>query len=846
MKKTSISLLSIFKNKHYMINVFLFVLFLFVFFAVGERAYADSHICRNSNNVIVSGVPSQPGPGSTGYYCSGNEVGWGYMVGNISCADSSYCQYGCSAGACLAPPPPPPTCTSFTYSAWGTCTLSDGVWQQTRTITSSSPSGCTGGSSESLSQSCVPACTSWSYSDWTTCLNGIQTRTVYEYPIGCSGGVPPPATSQSCTAYSVITAFSISPNPVPYKGSSITRVSWDSSGSSYCIMNGAVYSGGSGHVDVSLTQTTPFTLTCYNSASIPSYYSWNNTAFFSPLVPITINLNANPLTVITGNSSIISMDQIGADSCTVTKNGSPFSINNFEYLSQFSISGLVAIAPDSSGNIYVGEGSTIKKYNSSGVLLSQFSVSGSTAIALDSYGDIYVGNGSTIKKYNSSGVLLSQFGSVGTGDGQFSSLNGIAIDSSNNIYVADSGNNRVQKFDSSGNLISKFGSNGSDNGQFQNLSRTPLASCTKVGASSGYYLYPPCWPITLSPSGLAIDSSGNIYVADAGNNRVQKFDSSGNYISQFGSVGSDNGQFNGPYGIAIDSSNNIYVTDTNNFRVQKFDSSGNLISKFGSNGSDNGQFGYIPGFISRMYRLTVGAYSPHGIAIDSSNNIYVVDDTNYRIQKFQNNYKSSGNISTTTTFVAQCENYSNLITQSATVNVQTNPIPTIYLRVHVPEIKWDVIDAYTCTLKEGDDIISQTATSGIIVNYTLMTGIEFTLNCTGPGGSASKSVVSVLPTISSVCAPSQGTSTEMYVNRNTKWTITNASGTVASTIWNGTDILSEITTLGSELDKIYTTVGTKSINAAATITVAGTSTVFTSYCSTSTIMKLDEGTGGEI
>ena len=722
MKKTSISLLSIFKNKHYMINVFLFVLFLFVFFAVGERAYADSHICRNSNNVIVSGVPSQPGPGSTGYYCSGNEVGWGYMVGNISCADSSYCQYGCSAGACLAPPPPPPTCTSFTYSAWGTCTLSDGVWQQTRTITSSSPSGCTGGSSESLSQSCVPACTSWSYSDWTTCLNGIQTRTVYEYPIGCSGGVPPPATSQSCTAYSVITAFSISPNPVPYKGSSITRVSWDSSGSSYCIMNGAVYSGGSGHVDVSLTQTTPFTLTCYNSASIPSYYSWNNTAFFSPLVPITINLNANPLTVITGNSSIISMDQIGADSCTVTKNGSPFSINNFEYLSQFSISGLVAIAPDSSGNIYVGEGSTIKKYNSSGVLLSQFSVSGSTAIALDSYGDIYVGNGSTIKKYNSSGVLLSQFGSVGTGDGQFSSLNGIAIDSSNNIYVADSGNNRVQKFDSSGNLISKFG----------------------------------------------------------------------------------------------------------------------------SNGSDNGQFGYIPGFISRMYRLTVGAYSPHGIAIDSSNNIYVVDDTNYRIQKFQNNYKSSGNISTTTTFVAQCENYSNLITQSATVNVQTNPIPTIYLRVHVPEIKWDVIDAYTCTLKEGDDIISQTATSGIIVNYTLMTGIEFTLNCTGPGGSASKSVVSVLPTISSVCAPSQGTSTEIYVNRNTKWTITNASGTVASTIWNGTDILSEITTLGSELDKIYTTVGTKSINAAATITVAGTSTVFTSYCSTSTIMKLDEGTGGGI
>ncbi len=120
-----------------------------------------------------------------------------------------------------------------------------------------------------------------------------------------------------------------------------------------------------------------------------------------------------------------------------------------------------------------------------------------------------------------------------------------------------------------------------------------------------------------NPYGVAFDSTGNMYVVDATNNRIQKFDSNGNFITKWGSSGSGDGQFSGAYHIALDSSDNVFVVDMYNARVQKFNSSGTFISKFGTQGSGDGQFS-----------------SPSGIVIDSSNNIYVADRSNQRIQKF--------------------------------------------------------------------------------------------------------------------------------------------------------------------------------------------------------------------
>ena len=75
-----------------------------------------------------------------------------------------------------------------------------------------------------------------------------------------------------------------------------------------------------------------------------------------------------------------------------------------------------------------------------------------------------------------------------------------------------------------------------------------------------------------------MDSSGNVYVADTDNNRIQKFSSSGVFLAKWGSSGSGDGQFNNPWGIAVDSSGNVYVADTGNNRIQKFSSSGGLFS----------------------------------------------------------------------------------------------------------------------------------------------------------------------------------------------------------------------------------------------------------------------------
>ena len=110
-------------------------------------------------------------------------------------------------------------------------------------------------------------------------------------------------------------------------------------------------------------------------------------------------------------------------------------------------------------------------------------------------------NGVFTKTFGQSGIApinklyqsSIKLGSYGTGNGQFISPAGIAIDSANNVYVVDAGNNRIQKFSNNGTFITTWGSYGTGNGQF------------------------------ISPAGIAIDSANNVYVVDAGNNRIQIF-----------------------------------------------------------------------------------------------------------------------------------------------------------------------------------------------------------------------------------------------------------------------------------------------------------------------------------
>jgi DNA-binding beta-propeller fold protein YncE len=184
------------------------------------------------------------------------------------------------------------------------------------------------------------------------------------------------------------------------------------------------------------------------------------------------------------------------------------------------------------------------------------------------------------------------------------------------VLVVDSGNNRIQKFDS----------NGYDD------TAKPIGQWGTFGTNSGEFV---------NPTYIELDSSGKfVYVADTNNDRIQKFDSNGNFIAKWGSkcnirspstlcvdpdgpgpLSLGDGQFNGVGGIAIDNSSYIYVTDSRNHRIQKFDSNGNFIAKWGGFGRGDNQF-----------RI------PSGVAVDALGKfVYVADTNNNRIQKFDSN-----------------------------------------------------------------------------------------------------------------------------------------------------------------------------------------------------------------
>jgi DNA-binding beta-propeller fold protein YncE len=119
------------------------------------------------------------------------------------------------------------------------------------------------------------------------------------------------------------------------------------------------------------------------------------------------------------------------------------------------------------------------------------------------------------------------------------------------------------------------------------------------------------------PSGLAFDQQDNLFLVDSGNHRVQKLTADGKYLAQWGSFGSGEGEFNMPWGISVDKAGNVYVADWRNDRIQKFTNDGQFLMQLGTTGDGDGQ-------LSR----------PTGVAIDSDGDIYVADWNNERLQVF--------------------------------------------------------------------------------------------------------------------------------------------------------------------------------------------------------------------
>ena len=388
--------------------------------------------------------------------------------------------------------------------------------------------------------------------------------------------------------------------------------------------------------------TTDGIINIFAGAGYKGYYGDTGAAGLAGLTgPQDVAIGPKGVVLIadTGNAVI---RQVGTDGVisTVSGNGS-VGVSGDGVATKLAMISPFGVSADSSGVIYVAElgSNRIRKIDTSGNITTaigdgtqgfagdggapnKVEMSLPTSVQVDSSGNLYFTDslnnrirklsGGNVNTYAGNG-MVSRSGDGGAAtSAQLNTPLGVAVDAAGNLYVSDTLNNLVRRVDAKG-VITTFAGTG-----------TP-----GFGGDGGA----PASAQLNNPQGLAVDSAGNLYIADTQNHRVRKV--SGGTISTVAGSGTsgfagDGGaatsaQLNAPFGVALDAAGNLYIAEFSNNRVRKVATNGNISTLAG-----NGVSGYSgDGGAATSAQLN----GPQSVAVDGSGNVYVADTANNRVRK---------------------------------------------------------------------------------------------------------------------------------------------------------------------------------------------------------------------
>jgi sugar lactone lactonase YvrE len=292
------------------------------------------------------------------------------------------------------------------------------------------------------------------------------------------------------------------------------------------------------------------------------------------------------------------------------------------------MAGAVILAVRADATISTIAGTGTGGFNGDGITATTAQLDSPSGVFVDAFGNVYIADRDNhrIRKISALTGLISTIAGTGTGgfngDGvaataaRINSPFGVTTDSSGNVYIADTNNSRIRKVSAGTGLISTIAGTG-----------VPGYNVDGIAATTAKLSF---------PYGVSVDSTGNVYIADTYNSRIRKVSAGTGLISTIAGTGTQgyNGDgiaattanLNYPSGVTVDSSGNVYIADTNNSRIRKVSAGTGLISTIAGTGTAryNGD---------GINATTAQINYPEGIFADSYGNVYIADSNNRRIRK---------------------------------------------------------------------------------------------------------------------------------------------------------------------------------------------------------------------